>query len=134
MKHLPRALIATFVASALLAMLSVARDERPEPLRVLLVRHAETAESTSTARDPELGDLAGILQRTLLRLRRALGGPSYRYTLVTAPEDAGADVGSFHWHLVVRPVLGVPSALGGLIDYNPVAPERACARLTKVEL
>lgn len=90
--------------------------------------------SYATTRDPELGDLAGILQRTLLRLRHALGGPSYRYALVTAPEDAGADVGSFHWHLVVRPVLAVPSALDGLLDYNPVAPEKACARLTKVEL
>lgn len=81
------------------------------------------------ASDADLADAAGLLRRTLLRLRSALGGADYRYTLMTAPLDAGADSGHFHWHIVLFPIVVAPSALDGLMPYNPVPPEAATAAL-----
>lgn len=87
-----------------------------------------------TTSDADLADAAGLLARTLSRLAVALDGPAYRYVLRTAPPDAGADAGHFHWHFSVRPIVTARAALDALLPYNPVAPEHAAARLGGVEL
>lgn len=87
-----------------------------------------------TESDGELTDLAHLFIKTLRRLSVALDAPAYRYTLVTSPQDAGADSGHFHWHFVVRPVVISASALDGLTTYNAVPPKLAAQRLREVEL
>lgn len=101
------------------------------PFEVLLAPKGHHADFRITA-DGELADLARALQATLRRIRGALEDPAYRLILYTAPIEAGADQGSFHWHFVIQPVLPWPSALSPVVELCPVPPELAAERLRAV--
>jgi UDPglucose--hexose-1-phosphate uridylyltransferase len=98
------------------------------PYEVLLAPKGHHADFRVSS-DAELSDLGRLLKGTLQRLRGVLGDPAYRMILYTAPLDAGADVGAFHWHLSIQPVLPLPSALSPVVELNPVPPEIAAAQL-----
>jgi len=86
--------------------------------------------------DADARGLAGVLRRTLQRLRRALGAPDYNLALHTAPSAHSGhtlqDVErAWHWHLEIVPRV---QSYGGFevgfgVYINPVAPESAAERL-----
>ena len=82
--------------------------------------------------DAELSDLGRALQGSLQRLKIALEDPAYRMVLYTAPIEAGADQGHFHWHVVLQPELDWPSTLSPVVELCPIPPEVAAARLREV--
>lgn len=82
--------------------------------------------------DAELSDLGRALQGSLQRLKIALEDPAYRMVLYTAPIEAGADQGHFHWHMVLQPELDWPSTLSPVVELCPIPPEVAAARLREV--
>lgn len=81
----------------------------------------------------EGGDLAKIIQETLLRLYKCLEDPSYNLTLHSlANPEKQAD--SYHWHFKIIPRITTPAGfeLGTGMYINTIAPEDATKFLTKV--
>ncbi len=80
--------------------------------------------------DPETESLANILQQVVQRLQRQLAPLSYNLLLHSAPfRQLHAD--SYHWHfeLVPRSTQRAGFEWGTGMFINPLAPERAAARL-----
>jgi UDPglucose--hexose-1-phosphate uridylyltransferase len=85
--------------------------------------------------DHDLGELAFLLKRLLLRIEKGLGEPAYNYMIFTSPFRT-APSESFHWHLEITPRL---TALAGFewgtgFYINPVLPEDAAEFLRQVQL
>lgn len=80
--------------------------------------------------DAELADFAGLLGRTLVRIRTALGDPAYNFVFDNAPREAGESP-DFHWRLRIIPEV---TAWGGFergtgLPINPSIPEDDAAAL-----
>ena len=85
-------------------------------------RHAAGFEHTT---DAEQRDLAAVLRAVLRRLDRAIGDPSFRLVVHSAPFRK-AESPSYHWHVEIMPVLPhAESAWAGGLPLNPVPPEDA---------
>jgi len=75
--------------------------------------------------DAEQRDLAAVLRAVLRRLDRAIGDPSFRLVVHSAPFRE-AESPSYHWHVEIMPVLPhAESAWAGGLPLNPVPPEDA---------
>lgn len=79
--------------------------------------------SFGSSSDEELGDLAQLMIDALSRMAGALNQPAYTAVLHESPPDAGADLVQFHWHIVLRPNLVLPSATDPVFDFCPVPPK-----------
>lgn len=81
------------------------------------------------------GEFAGILRRTLLKIERALGSPSYNYLIHTGPLNNGS-LPHYHWHLEIIPriagVAGFEWGTGFFI--NSVPPEAAARHLREIRV
>jgi UDPglucose--hexose-1-phosphate uridylyltransferase len=84
------------------------------------------------------GDVAAVgrtLRETLWRLTQAVGEVPLNWYIHSLPNPAGETVDSYHWHLEIRPQLGVAAgfelATGTFI--NTVAPEVAAERLRQID-
>jgi len=96
---------------------------------------AQTAEE-------EIGDLAEVLQQTLLAISRCLNDPPWNYLIHSAPRLTELDLrvgeatveADYHWHIEIFPRLtrmaGFEWGTGFYI--NPMVPETAAAELRKV--
>ncbi len=82
----------------------------------------------------ELLDFAGVLGRTLRRLRSVLGEFDYNFDIHSAPrsEEHRED---YFWHLQIFPRLVEPAGfeVGTGMEINVTAPEEAAARLRAVD-
>jgi UDPglucose--hexose-1-phosphate uridylyltransferase len=83
----------------------------------------------------DLSSLAELLKESLMKMRVALGQPSYNFVLHTSPMN-GNNGRHYHWHIEIMPKLtkmaGFEQGTGFYI--NPVLPEVAAEtlRITKV--
>ncbi len=86
----------------------------------------------------DLGDLAGVLKRTMARLDSVIGGAQYNFFLHSVPHDGaqGENAASFHWHLEICPRTSIPTGfeLGSGLFVNTVSPEAAAEKLRAVVL
>lgn len=75
--------------------------------------------------------LAKILIDTFDRLNRVVPGLSYNMLLYTAPYGADNEQGSFHWFIMIQPVITTPAGneKGTGIYANPLLPETAAENL-----
>ena len=80
-------------------------------------------------------ELAKILKEVLLRIKVALGDPSYNFILHSSPIRE-KEMESYHWHIEIMPrLVGIAGFEWGSGFYiNPTAPEKAaeCLRDVKV--
>ncbi|GJL77994.1 MAG: galactose-1-phosphate uridylyltransferase [Nitrospinaceae bacterium] len=78
----------------------------------------------------EFSKLAALMKNSLMKMRYALGEPSYNFVLHTAPVN-GANAEHYHWHFEIMPKLtkmaGFEQGTGFYI--NPVLPEMAAETL-----
>jgi UDPglucose--hexose-1-phosphate uridylyltransferase len=83
----------------------------------------------------EVGDFAGMLNETMLRIYTCLDDPPYNYTIITAPCDTDK-LDNFHWHLEIVPKLTTPAGfeLGTSVYINVTPPESAAKFLREVKL
>lgn len=83
-------------------------------------------------------DLAGVLQRVMLRLQSVLGFVQYNYFLHSAPGvlKTSEYESSFHWHLEICPRTTIPNGfeLGSGLAINTVSPEKAAEQLRSIQL
>lgn len=88
------------------------------------------------ATNEDMGDLARVLRRTMLRLHHVLGGVQYNFFLHSAPRDGQDLRQSFHWHLEICPRTTIPSGfeLGSGLFVNSLSPEVAAEQLRSVHL
>lgn len=111
----------------------------------LAIYPREPAASFRELTEAQVPALGGVLQRTLARLKLALGGPDYNIVLHTAPNrlaaetaptataraEADAIAAAYHWHLEIVPRLprvdGFEWATG--LHVNVESPETAARRL-----
>lgn len=74
----------------------------------------------------DISKLGRLLKESLMKMRTALGKPSYNFALHTSPND-GENNGHYHWHIEITPKLtkiaGFEQGTGFYI--NPVLPETA---------
>ncbi|MDO8559341.1 MAG: hypothetical protein Q7R84_03335 [bacterium] len=75
--------------------------------------------------------LAEIIIDTLERLNRVVPGLSYNMLLYTAPYGADNEQGTFHWFIMIQPVISTPGGneKGTGIYANSVLPETAAEKL-----
>ncbi len=85
--------------------------------------------------DDGIGDLAGILRESLLRLYHLLDNPDYNYILRSAPHYSAGEP-HFHWYVQVLPRLTKRAGfeIGSGMNINVVVPENAAAELRKVQM
>jgi len=83
----------------------------------------------------EFEDLAGLVQRTFMRLWRVLDDPPYNFMLHVAPPRSG-ELPYYHWHIEIIPTLTTVAGFewGSGFYINPVPPEEACRFLRGVDL
>ncbi len=106
----------------------------PFECRILPRRHSH--DFTELGKRQTLS-LARILQRTLLRLKRALNDPAFNWVLHTAPPARANEIErSFHWRWEILPRTTQPAGLewGSGIHVNPVAPEEAAKTLRETSI
>jgi UDPglucose--hexose-1-phosphate uridylyltransferase len=81
----------------------------------------------------DLEDLARVLERTMARLDRVLGGVQYNLFLHTRPHGGphGEDARSYHWHFEIVPRTSIPTGfeLGSGFYVVTVSPEEAARQL-----
>ena len=88
------------------------------------------------AHNPEMADLARVLQETVRRLHTVRPGIALRLSLHTAPNEAmrlrddewRALAEDYHWHIEISPDSPIPDSLGGFA-VNPTPPEAAAKQL-----
>ena len=97
--------------------------------RIYPLKHASHFEDL----DKELFlSLASILKSAFVRIKKALGSPSYNFFIHTAPVGGGS-AGHYHWHIEILP-RGFSWAgleLGCGIEVVAVSPEEAADNLRK---
>lgn len=102
----------------------------PWEIHILPKKHSHDYQTIS---DIECLDFAGILQRTMLRLRNILGVVQYNYFLHSAPalHVSATCEKSFHWHLEICPRTSIPNGfeLGSGLAINTLSPEKAADML-----
>ncbi len=90
---------------------------------------------TQSKGEESIVELAKILKEVLLRIKLALGDPSYNFILHSSPlgEKERED---YHWHIEIMPrLVGVAGFEWGSGFYiNPTAPEKAAERLKDVKV
>jgi len=105
---------------------------------VLSRAHDASFERYALAHPQSLRDLAGLLKRTLQRIRTIT--ESFHMVLHTSPNEyhASASLGywktldeDYHWHIEILPILAAKAKSYTFkeVYYSPVAPETAAARL-----
>ena len=89
----------------------------------------EPRPSFSLASDHELHGLAGMLHRSLLRLKNCCGDVAYSYVIYSC--CVGEEGPYYHWHVQIKPRLARPAGmeLGPHIRVNPMWPEECAQRL-----
>ena len=94
---------------------------------ILPTAHETYFENTS---DEGLAALADVLKTTLLKIKNALGDPSYNFMIHTHPMHA-KEQDCFHWHIEIIPHLTEVSGfeLGTGFYLNPTTPELAAETL-----
>ncbi len=94
----------------------------------------EHASSFDTLPDAALRPLAGVLKRTLWRLKTALHDPSFNFMVHTMPVHS-RDHDTYHWHIEIIPQLTQVAGfeLGTGFYVNPTPPEEAVRVLRAVE-
>ncbi len=104
------------------------------PFEMWLLPRQHESDYTHTTRLDFL-ELAGVLKRTLLRLRGALDDPPFNIVLHTAPVNSEA-LPHYHWHLEIMPrvtrTAGFEWGTGFYI--NPTKPEETAQFLREVKL
>ena len=85
--------------------------------------------------EPELRDLAGVLQTLLAKLYVGLENPDFNYTIRSAPHE-NAGVKYYHWYISVIPRLTRVAGfeLGSGMFINVVLPETAAEFLRNVKV
>lgn len=78
--------------------------------------------------------LADILIDTFRRLDKVIPNLSYNMMLYTAPYGADNEEGTFHWFIMIQPVITTPAGneKGTGIYANPVLPEKAAEDLRSI--
>lgn len=88
--------------------------------------------------DALLADFARLLQRTMLRLDKVLGGAQYNFFLHSLAHgcDHRDCAASYHWHLEICPRTNIPTGfeLGSGLFVSTISPEAAAAQLRALEL
>ncbi len=83
----------------------------------------------------EVMQLAVVLKRTLMRIRKCLNDPAYNYVIHTLPINWDGE-NFYHWHIEIMPkltkVAGFEWGTGFYI--NPMLPEEAAKNLREVEI
>ncbi len=104
----------------------------PFETHIMPKRHVSHFEMTE---DGLLGELAGCLRDTLLRIERAVGGCPYNYLVHTSPLSM-RPLDHYHWHFEIIPritqVAGFEWGTGFYI--NPMPPESAAKYLRETEV
>ncbi len=81
----------------------------------------------------QLADFARVLQRTMSRLEKVVGGVQYNFFLHSVPHGPEySDCGdSYHWHLEICPRTSIPTGfeLGSGLFVSTVSPESAAQAL-----
>lgn len=99
----------------------------PFEMWVLPKFHADRFEDCGTE---DISSLASLLKESLMKMRYALGEPSYNFVLHTSPVN-GDNGKHYHWHIEIMPKLtkmaGFEQGTGFYI--NPVLPEVAAETL-----
>lgn len=105
----------------------------PWEVHILPIIHSHDFQGIT---DRECDDLAGLLQRVMLRIENVLGMVQYNYFIHSGPAyPASAQYqASFHWHLELCPRTSIPNGfeLGSGLAINTVSPEMAVERLRTV--
>jgi len=104
----------------------------PFEMRIYPRRHAS---SFGAITDAEVGDLARVLRRSLLRLYIGLGDPDYNFVVHSAPTDQ-PEVKFYHWYIIIRPRLTTPAGfeMGTGIYINTALPERCAEFLRTIDV
>jgi len=85
--------------------------------------------------EKQIPNLALILKETMLKIKTALGDPSYNYIIHTAPAKT-QEREDYHWHIEIMPKLIHTAGFewGSGFFANPTPPEEAAKRLNEVKL
>jgi len=99
-------------------------------IHILPLRHqADFAQATRE----DLVDFARVLQRTMARLDKVVGGVQYNFFLHSLPHGDEYEncAESYHWHLEICPRTSIPTGfeLGSGLFVSTVSPEAAAAAL-----
>jgi UDPglucose--hexose-1-phosphate uridylyltransferase len=104
------------------------------PFEMWVLPRQHESDYTRTTRHDFL-ELAGLLKRTLLRLRGALDDPPFNLVVHTAPLNSEA-LPYYHWHMEIMPrvmhTAGFERGTGFYI--NPTRPEETAQFLREVQL
>jgi UDPglucose--hexose-1-phosphate uridylyltransferase len=104
-------------------------------IHILPLRHQ--ADFLKATRE-DLVDFARVLQRTMARLERVVGGVQYNFFLHSKPhgEEYEGCEESYHWHLEICPRTSIPTGfeLGSGLFVSTVSPELAAEQLRAVDL
>jgi len=85
--------------------------------------------------DEEISDLAGLLSRTMIRMRDGISDPDFNLSIRSAPTGL-ADAPFYHWYIALVPRVNRLAGfeLGTGMHINPLLPERAAEQLRAVEV
>jgi len=85
--------------------------------------------------EKQIPNLAQILKETMLKIKTALGDPSYNYIIHTVPAKV-QEREDYHWHIEIMPQLIHTAGFewGSGFYTNPTPPEEAAKRLNEVTL
>lgn len=86
--------------------------------------------SFSTLGDEDVPDLAALLGRVLVVIRRASNDPDYNLVVYSSTPGGDAD-GAFRWHFKIHPRLSTPAGfeIGSGMSINQLVPEEAALAL-----
>jgi UDPglucose--hexose-1-phosphate uridylyltransferase len=104
------------------------------PFEMWLLPRQHESDYTRTTRHDFL-ELAGLLKRTLLRLRGALDDPPFNLVLHTAPLNSES-LPHYHWHIEIMPRVTLTAGFewGTGFYINPTKPEESAQFLREVKL
>lgn len=92
--------------------------------------------ATYPAGTDALGEFAGLLQRTLRRLKKVLNDPDYSQYVHAGPTDQ-PEMPAFHWHVHIEPITEAIQAgleKGSGVFINPRSPEKCAEDLRRAEI
>lgn len=105
-------------------------SKEPFEVRIFLKKHSPYFENTL---DYDLMNIVKALQYVLKKFDKNLKYPDYNFFIHTAPLKNKSKYSHYHWHIEIRPKIGIMAGFekGTGIDINAVDPDEAVILLRK---